>query len=228
MSKFLGIIPARKGSKGIKNKNRFIVNGKPLIAYTIIPSLKSELDEVIVSTNCEIIRQISINYGANAPFLRPDYLSTDSALTVDVVKHALEYYEKEKRFFDYIFLLQPTCPLRSKLMINQTIKTLKENKEYDSALSVVDVQGNHPARMKKIVNGNLVNFDNSKKEDMRPRQELPKVYLRSGSIYAIKVETFKKNNSLVGNKVYPIIEKPEDTINIDSPHDLELFIKLLS
>jgi len=223
MNKILGIIPARKGSKGVKNKNSLIINGKPLIEYTINSALKSKIDKIVVSTNCSKIQKISIDLGVSSPFLRPEHLATDNALTIDVVKHCLDYYKNIGEDFDIVMLLQPTCPLRSSEMINKAIDKLSSSEDIDSVVSVVDVEGNHPFRMKRIENNKLVNYIDLGFEDMRPRQELPKVYIRSGSIYAIKVDALLKYNGLVGSSVYPLIEESDLAINIDTYHDLHLF-----
>jgi CMP-N,N'-diacetyllegionaminic acid synthase len=223
MSKVLGIVPARKGSKGVKNKNKLIINGKPLIEYTINSALKSKIDKLVVSTDCVDIRNISLNLGADSPFLRPKELSLDHSLTIDVVKHCLSFYQSLGEHYDTIILLQPTCPLRTFELINAAIEKLDSDPTIDSVVSVVDVEGNHPFRMKRIENDKLVNYIDLGYEDMRPRQQLPKVYIRSGSIYAIRTNALLKLNGLVGKSVYPIVEKNEDSINIDTSYDLHLF-----
>ena len=228
MNKVLGIVPARKGSKGVKNKNSLIVNGKPLIQYTLESALKSKIDKLVVSTNCVDIQKMSIDLGVHSPFIRPEHLSTDKALTIDVVKHCIDYYKERGEDFDVIMLLQPTCPLRSSGIINQAINKLSSETDLDSVVSVVDVQGNHPFRMKRIENDKLINYIDLGFEDMRPRQELPTVYIRSGTIYAIRTDALLKYNGLVGQSVFPLIEKHDETINIDTHNDLELFINKLN
>lgn len=222
MNKVLAIIPARKGSKGVKSKNKYIIGGKPLIQYTIETALKSKIDKVLVSTDCKEIRKISLELGAHAPFLRPKKLSTDNALTYDVVLHAIKYLKDNNEKYDLIILLQPTCPLRTSSIINKSINVLNKNLDVDSVVSVVDVDGNHPFRMKRIENNRLINFLDLGYEDMRPRQQLPKVYIRSGSIYAIRLKKMLEINGLVGGSVFPIIEKNDDVINIDNYNDLML------
>ena len=111
--KILGIIPARAGSKGIKNKNIIDLGGKPLISWTIKSAIKSNLDEIIVSTDSIKIKNVSIKNGCKVPFLRPKHLSKDNSKTVDVAIHAINFYKKKNIFFDAIMILQPTCPFRS-------------------------------------------------------------------------------------------------------------------
>lgn len=220
--KTLGIIPARSGSKGIKDKNIIQINGKPLLKYTIEEAHKSILNEVILSTDSEVYQRLTKGTRVRCPILRPKELSTDSALTIDVVHHILDYLNKIGENFDIVMLLQPTCPLRSHRLINNSIKIMTEDKSIDSIVSVVEVGGNHPFRMKRIENDRLINFIDQGFEDLRPRQDLPKVYLRSGSIYCIRYNELKRYNSLVGKNVYPIIENPEDHVNLDTIDDLYL------
>ncbi len=111
---FLAIIPARGGSKGLPGKNIKELGGKPLIAWSIEAGLKSKyLDEVMVTTDSEEIASIAKQYGATVPFIRPEYLSNDTATTFDAVKHTIDFYRTEfKKEFNYIVLLEPTSPLR--------------------------------------------------------------------------------------------------------------------
>ena len=89
--KVLAIIPARSGSKGIKDKNIINLNGKPLIAYSIEAGLKSKyIDKVVVTTDGEEIAKVARAYGAEVPFMRPDYLASDTAKTIDAVMHCIE------------------------------------------------------------------------------------------------------------------------------------------
>jgi CMP-N-acetylneuraminic acid synthetase len=222
MKKVLAIIPARAGSKGVKNKNIKSLNGKPLILYTIEEAKKSDqIDKIVVSTDSTEIADLSKIHGVEVPFIRPKKLSTDSSLTYDVVKHCIEYYKSNGEHFDIILLLQPTTPFRTVETINKSVKILKNKSVYTSVVSVVDVEGNHPFRMKEIKDNFLINYIDQGFENMNPRNELPKVYIRSGAIYAILTKNFYEEQSLVSNLCSPIILDKIETINIDSPLDFE-------
>lgn len=226
--KILAVIPARAGSKKIKNKNIIKIKKKPLIYYTIKEAIKSKfIDEICLSTDSVKIQNISKSFGLDSFFLRPKILSTDNALTKDVVLHALKQSEKfYKKKFDYIILLQPTCPLRKSFHIDDAIIKIIKNKQ-NSLISICDVEGYHPNRM-KIVKGNLLyNYTKNKAEDMRPRQKLPKVYIRNGAIYISKVNFFKKKRVLTDSKSVPYLMGNTESINIDGPIDLELAKALL-
>ena len=149
--KILAIIPARGGSKKIKNKNIVKIKKKPLLGYTIEQALKSKyIDEICLSSDSIKIINIAKSFGLNVFFKRPKILSTDYALTKDVVKHALKKSKKYfKKKFDYFILLQPTCPLRKSFHIDQSIKKLISSK-HNSLISICDVDGYHPNRMKVI------------------------------------------------------------------------------
>ena len=219
----LAIIPARSGSKGIKNKNIIKIKKKPLIYYTIVETLKSKyIDEICLSTDSVKIQNISKSFGLISFFLRPKILSTDNALTKDVVLHGLNQSEKFfKKKFDYIVLLQPTSPLRKSYHIdNAIVKMIKKNK--NSLISVCDVEGHHPNRMKIIKKNLLYNYTGNKLENIKPRQKLPKVFIRNGAIYITKVNFLKKYKALSDNRSVPYVMDQTESINIDAPIDLEI------
>tara|TARA_X000000950_G_C13838762_1_gene629281 strand:- start:373 stop:1074 length:702 start_codon:yes stop_codon:yes gene_type:complete len=218
--KILCVIPARGGSRAVKNKNIRLLGGKPLIYYTIKEALKvNEILDVVVSTDNNKIAQISKKYEAKVPFIRPKILATNNALSINVVKHSLEFMEKVNNIkYDYVLMLQPTSPFRKSKHIKSAIKKLISNKS-DSVVSVVDVIGHHPYRMKIIKNNKLKNYIDQGYEDMRPRQKLPKVYIRNGAIYLNKRSVIIKQNQLVGKNVIPLIMSENDSINIDTYKD---------
>ena len=132
----LGLIPARSGSKRIKNKNIYELNGKPLIQYTIEAAKNSKLlDDVIVSTDSKRIAEIANNFNINDPFLRPKKLSGDKIEMIEVIKHVV----KKKKFkkINLIMLLQPTSPLRTNIDIDKSIK-LFSLKRADTLVSVTN------------------------------------------------------------------------------------------
>ena len=215
----LGIVPARKGSKGIKGKNTKLLNGVRLIEYTLKAASKSnELDSLIVSSDCSETLDIGQSYDCIETRIRPEHLSNDKALTVDVIKHELIELKKKGNNYDIFILLQPTTPFRDYRDIDNCIKMLKAKKK-GSIISVVDVGGHHPLRMKVIRNQLLYNYIETGVEDMRPRQDLPKVFIRNGSIYG------GYTNDIIDGKgigVAPSIAyemSPEKSVNIDTIND---------
>ena len=221
--KILGIIPARKGSKGIRNKNIKKFAGKPLIYWTIKVAINSNLDKVIVSTDSDTIIKYSKSYGAEVPFKRPLNISQDKSKTIDVIKHAINFYKKKKINFDAIMLLQPTCPLINTADINNAINILKKNISISSVISVQDVNAFHPARMKFLGKKNILKDPTfSEKYENQPRQELRKMYIRSGLIYLTRVKNVIKYNSIKGKKSYGIITPSSRAFNIDDISDFKI------
>jgi CMP-N,N'-diacetyllegionaminic acid synthase len=220
----LGVIPARGGSKGVPRKNIAVLNNKPLIAYTIESALNSNLlTDFVVSTDDEEIREVAKRFGAKVPFIRPSKLATDDAPSIPVIQHAVSYMEKAESIqYDLIMMLQPTTPFRIAIDIDSSIENLLSSGA-DSLVSVVDVEGHHPFRMKRIIGGNkLINYIDQGFEDMRPRQSLPKVYLRSGAIYLATRELVMSGHSFVGDNCQAYEMPNERAVNIDTQIDFLL------
>jgi CMP-N-acetylneuraminic acid synthetase len=222
MANVLGVIPARAGSKSIPNKNLYPLAGKPLIAYSIESAKRSKfLTKCIVSTDSEEIARVAKSYGIKVPFLRPKELATDTALAVDVMKHALLEMEKiDKKQYEYLVMLQPTTPLRKPQYIDEAIRKLIDT-DCDSVVSMVEVGAHHPARMYRIENDKLISIMDEGTA-MRPRQELPSIYIRSGDVYACRRSVIFKHNSLIGDDCCPLVIAPEKAINIDDMKDIVL------
>jgi CMP-N,N'-diacetyllegionaminic acid synthase len=221
--KILAIIPARGGSKGVLRKNIRKINNVPLIGYTINAALKSNyLTDIVVSTDDPEIAEISKSFGAQVPFIRPKELASDDAESASVVEHALDFMEKDKSIkYDSILMLQPTSPLRTSKHIDDSIELLN-SKECDSVVSITSVGGNHPLRMKCIVDNKLINYIDQGFWNMRPRQSLPDVYIRNGAIYLIRRDLFKKRRQLIGKKCLGYIMSDDESINIDTLIDLKI------
>jgi CMP-N-acetylneuraminic acid synthetase len=124
---FLGVIPARGGSRRLPGKNLLPINGKPLIAWTIEAAKKSKLDSFIVSTDSPEIAHVAIKYGAWVPFMRPAELATDEAKTVDVLRHAVSKLNESFGILpDYVVTLQPTTPTRTERDIDVAVDFLND------------------------------------------------------------------------------------------------------
>jgi len=228
MRNILVVIPARGGSKGIPRKNIINICGRPLIDYTIRSALQVDrISDVVVSTEDEEIAIVSKELGAQVPFIRPEHLATDQAQSAPVVIDALKEMEKIKnKKYDAVLMLQPTSPLRTSSHIERAVD-LFLSQDCDSVVSVVSVGGTHPFRMKRLVGDQLVNYIDQGFWDMRPRQELPPVYIRNGSIYLIKRDTLISKGQLIGEKCLGMVMNDEESVNIDSPLDLKLARLLL-
>ncbi len=228
MKKILTVIPARGGSKGIPRKNIVKIGGRPLIDYTIKPALQvNRINHVIVSTEDEEIASISRGLGAEVPFMRPNHLAVDQAQSAPVVIDALYRMEEINNIkYDAVLMLQPTSPLRTSKHIEKALD-LFFSQECDSVVSVVSVGGTHPFRMKRLVDDRLVNYIDQGFWDMRPRQELPPVYIRNGSIYLIERDVLINKGQMIGEKCLGMVMGDKESINIDTPLDLKLAELLL-
>lgn len=194
--KIIAIIPARGGSKGLKNKNIKTLCDKPLVVHSIQSAQKSKyLDEIMVTTDSQEIADISKEFGANVPFLRPKNLASDTATSFDATLHVLDFYKKElEKTFDYLILLEPTSPLREDDDIDNMIEKLLENSDkYDSLCSIGEI-GEHPSIVKKIEDNNLVPFCKELELTSR-RQDNQTAYFPYGVGYLANIEVLKKEET---------------------------------
>lgn len=220
----LGVITARGGSKGIPGKNIKLLNGKPLIAYTVEAALASRLlTRCIVSTDSQEIADISKKYGADVPFLRPAELSQDKSTSMAVVQHALNWLkENQGEEYDYLMILQPTSPLRTSNDIDECIQKIIDT-DADSVMGMVELENFALEKIKKIENDVLVPFDDSNREwkQSTPRQFLDKAYRRNGAIYLTKTDLIMQGD-LFGKISRPYVMSAEKSVDINEPSDLEL------
>jgi len=225
----LAIIPARGGSKGIPQKNIIELQGKPLIAWTINEAKKAVfLSRIIVSTDDANIKNVALKYKAQVPFLRPKVLSSDISGAIPVLQHSVKYFEEQGYNYDAIMMLQPTSPMRLFSDINECVSLLKADPSATSVISVTDVDGYHPARMKYVKDGVLIDPPFCEVNENEPRQKLTPMYIRNGAIYLVRKRILMEFNSLKGDKSLAYIMPKERSVNIDSRCDLELAELLMS
>ena len=223
----LAIIPARGGSKGIKNKNITNLNGSSLISYSIKAALESKLiSRVICSTDSEIIAEEAIKHGAEVPFLRPDQISQDNSSDIEYFNHAIEWLKINESYKPKLLVqLRPTSPLRNLEMIDEAIQIMIEDGSYDS-LRAVSQPDHTPHKMWKLVKRNemipLLKLTGNKEPYNTNRQNLPEVYAQTGSIDITRPETLEKYKSMTGKKIYPFIMDERYFIDIDNIESLEL------
>lgn len=225
--KIIGIIPARGGSKGIPKKNIKEYLGKPLIAYSIEQSLKSKyINETFVSTDDEEIRQIAIEYGAEAPFLRPADISQDLSPDKDFLIH-FAYWYQFNRVDDPALLVQlrPTYPNREVAVIDDAIeKFLSKYDEFDSLRTIVENEKT-PFKMYTIDDSRLCplfeNVDGIVEPYNQARQLLPKTYLHNGYLDIVKTENLILTDSITGKRIMPYLLKKDETDDIDTIEDWE-------
>lgn len=221
--KILAIIPARGASKGVPKKNIKLLHGKPLLQYTFESAQDSKLltHVILSSDNLEII-ETAHKIGLEVPFVRPQELATDTASSIDVVLHAIDFMERKGLFYDAICLLQPTSPFRKSGFIDKAIEKFISQKS-DSMISVLKVphEFNPHWVFEEDATGNL-KIATGEDEIIKRRQELPNAYYRDGSLYLTKMEVLKNKKSFYGNTIGYIENDPEFYCNIDTMKDWEL------
>lgn len=228
--KILVIIPARGGSKGIRDKNIIDICGKPLIQYSIDQSVELKtiglVDKIIVSTDSEKIANIGRKLGAEVPFLRPDSISQDKSKSIEFILHAINFYEEKNIFFDAVLLLQPTSPMRDLALLKKAIHLFKENNE-DSLISCY----------KEEYINDLVMYKSGKGAKLKPlnihhnkgvrRQDHGDIFIRNGAIYLTKVSYLKKSEQIISDNPLLVETRKSQSVNLDSLEDLEILKRVL-
>lgn len=193
--KVLALVPARGGSKGLPGKNLRSLCRRPLIQWSIDAALAcKEISAVVVSTDDEQIAAVAAAAGAEVPFLRPPALADDSASSIDVVIHALDFLESKGRVFDIVLLLEPTSPLREVADIQVALQRMVDTGA-DATVSVCRAESTHPAFM----------FRSNEKDRIEPflsasptglrRQEIEPLFYLDGTLYASTVAALRQRRS---------------------------------
>ena len=202
----IAIIPARSGSKSIKDKNLCLLGGFPLIAYSIaIAKLVPAIDKVIVSTDSERYATIAMHYGAEVPFLRPKDLSSDHSTDYDFMSHAINWFDiNEPKTPEYWIHLRPTTPLRDPDVVEDAIHLITKNKA-STALRSGHLSPESPFKwLRKNSRGFLTSIDGidtNLDKDNNPRQEYPDVIIPNGYIDIIRSSFVREQKLLHGDKV---------------------------
>tara|TARA_B100000787_G_C16195175_1_gene300264 strand:- start:2119 stop:2781 length:663 start_codon:yes stop_codon:yes gene_type:complete len=218
-------VPARSGSKGIKNKNLKKINNISLIGYTsnFIDSLKIVDKKILSSDGLKIISE-----GQKYNFdivKRPKKLSSDKISDFQVINHVLEKKDIGINKFDYLIYLQPTSPIRKiNHLKNALTKVIKKNFDASWSISKIDKK-NNPLKVLKIEK-NILKLYLSKGKKIIARQQLSETYIRNGVFYIFSIKQLLKQKSIYLKKMYPSIT-PYKIVNIDSLNDLREFKKLL-
>lgn len=223
--KILALIPARGGSKGIRNKNIIDINGMPLIGYSIKEAGKSRyIDDIIVTTDDDEIQRVSVRMGAQVPFLRPKELATDKASTLDAVLHAVHTLGDMGKEYDILVLLQPTSPLRTVEDIDNALERFMMYSE--TALASASEVKDHPILMRNIQNDGMMTRLLNINSTVR-RQDMPKVYRINGSIYINRISELNSTTSFNDNPLAYVMEQSH-SVDIDEYSDIALVKYYLS
>ena len=223
--KILGLIPARGGSKGILRKNIKNLGGKPLISYVIEDGKKAKsIDKLIVSTEDEEIVNVSRSIGCEVPFIRPAELALDNTPTIEVVRHALAFFEAKDEFYDAVCLLQPTSPFKPPGFIDASINKFISSKS-DCLISVLPIPHVfNPHWAFKEDDSGFLKISTGEKEIISRRQELPSAYYRDGSVYIINRNNIMKENKILFGKIAYILSDSKYYCNLDDLDDWKVAV----
>ncbi len=212
------LIPARGGSKRLPRKNVKLLGDKPLIAWSIEAALASKyIDRVIVSTDDDEIKQVSEQYGAEVPFLRPEHLSNDHASSFDVIKHSIRFVRLDQEN-ELIVLLQPTSPLRLVSEIDAALEFFL-TKNAKGVVSISETEHSPMWSNTLPENGCMSDFIRPEVQGKRS-QDLPKFYRLNGSIYIYEILTLlEKGHIFFNENVYGFETSLETAVDIDTGLD---------
>ncbi|MEY8198226.1 MAG: acylneuraminate cytidylyltransferase family protein [Colwellia sp.] len=214
----LAIIPARGGSKGLPGKNIKRLHGKPMIAYTIEAALKSSsIDRVIVSTDCEEIAKVSLEYGAEVPFIRPDELASDKSLAIDTYLHAIDWvFASTGKKVEELAVLLPTCPLRHASDIDAA-HALYEKDDVSSVVSYTEEH--HPLHWHKYLNDKqqLINIFS---DSLLNRQDERVSYYPNGAIFLFKADLLLNKQYYDESSIAYLMPR-ERSVDVDTLEDFK-------
>ena len=215
--KNIAIIPARSGSKGVRDKNIRDLAGKPLMAHTIEAAIQSgQFDEVMVSTDSERYAQIAREYGAKVPFLRSEATATDTASSWDMVEEVLTRYEEIGKFFDTFCLLQPTSPLRNAEDISAAYNIYRQKASF-AVVSVCEAEHSPLWCGHLSENQEFTSFIDA--ESMKQRQAGGKFYRLNGAIYIVDIKKFREDRFLYQCGSFAYIMSQDRSVDIDTDID---------
>lgn len=211
------VIPARGGSKGLPGKNVKFINGKPLLAWSILQAINSSMINagVYVSSDSQDILEVAKQFGAKK-ILRPDYLATDTASSEEALIHAVETIINTEEKIDYVVFLQCTSPIRRPYDINNAVNKIIQSHS-DSLLSVQELRDYFVWECKDDI-ARSHNFDYKNRQR---RQDLPIRYLENGSIYVFKPEQLLHSGNRLGGKISLYEMDKIASQQVDDPSDFE-------
>ena len=217
----LCFIAARGGSKGVPGKNLREIVGRPLIAHTVRKALKSKIfSYVVVSTEDKKIAKIAKENGAEVPFMRPKYLATDNATTIDVILHTIKKLEHMNYKFDVIVNLDVTVPFLRMKDVKGAVELLNK-KKCDGVFGVYKQHLNPYFNIAEINSKGYLQLTKTKKSKPKNRQDAPKVYQMNG-LYTINTKDFLKNGKKIFDKMHPVIVDIETGLMIDTKFEFKL------
>lgn len=225
MLRYLYLIPARGGSKGIPGKNIKPLAGIPLIGHTIRQALAiADKNDIVVSTDDPRIAQTAVSEGATVPFMRDAGLATDTASSRSVIIDALERMKAAGKEYDAVVLLQPTSPLRTPEDITRTIRAFEKAREEregaDMAVTVCEARTNPYYSAFETDESGFLHISKGDGKYTR-RQDAPKVWEFNGAVYVIDSEVIRREEISRMSRTVPVEMPASRSIDLDTPDDWE-------
>ncbi|CAN5736864.1 acylneuraminate cytidylyltransferase family protein [soil metagenome] len=228
--KVLFLIPARGGSKGLPGKNIRTLLGKPLIGWTIETALEAAKKingRVVVSTDDKNIADVAHNFNAEVPFMRPGELALDTSSSMDVVLHALDFFEGRGEKFDYVCMLEATSPQRTANDIMSAFNLLVRTKDAESIVGVCKTESGNPAFLALKSEDHFIRSYAGDNFIFKRRQEIDEVFFFEGSMYISKVESLRKRKSFYHEKTLGFEMAKWKSFEIDDMVDFIIIEALL-
>lgn len=232
MSNNFALIPARSGSKRLRNKNLLEIHGHPLLAYSISSAKQSGIfDQIVVSTDSLEIKEVAESYGAIVPNLRPENISRDLSPDLEWVTLAIDVWLSATEA-DYYSILRPTNPLRMPETIKTAFDLISKNQTFDSLRAVRPIK-EHPSKVWRIKDSVLEPLDNGLNlstgthNHSSPMQTLEKLYVQDASLEFQRVASFRKFNSISGESVMPFCMPGFEGFDINYQEDFEYLLYLI-
>lgn len=226
--KILCIIPARSGSKGLKQKNILKIKNKELIYYPIKAGLKSKyVDYVLFSSDSRKYIKIAEKYKANCPFIRPKKLSRDTSTSYEVIKHAIEFLKENlNKEFEYVICLEPTSPLTTNKDVDNSIKLIVDKRSKSLVSVMKSEKFSIPYHFKMNKKRNIYPATNSKNYDKR-RQLIKNTYILDGSLYIAKIKDYFNFKGFFTSKTIGMPMPKIKNFEIDDIFDFEIIKNFL-
>lgn len=221
MAKVMALIPARAGSKGVPNKNVRLLGGHPLLSWSVAACRKATtVNRIIVSTDSTEYAALAQEYGAEAPFLRPEAISGDRSTDYDFIVHALDWFAARGEEPDYIVHIRPTTPLRDPQLIDEAVRKFM-NSSQATALRSVHVMSESAYKTFEIAPGGQlkrVGCDSTALDAANnARQQFPDTYQANGYVDVLSTAFIRKSGLIHGDFVLPFVTPA--VVEVDSEED---------
>jgi CMP-N,N'-diacetyllegionaminic acid synthase len=214
----LALVPARGGSKGLPGKNLRALAGQPLVAWPVKAALASVMvDKVIISTDDPAIAAAAQAAGATVPFMRPPALASDTASSMDVVRHAIDSLRASGESFDYVVMLEPTSPLTEGSDVDAALQRLHTSRSVaDAIVGICKVEATHPEYdVRKSTQGVITPYAVPDFKSLRRRQEIEELYFLEGSLYISAVPEFLSKGSFYHERTMGYEVPREKSLEVD-------------